>query len=777
MALQSLNRIAEILGGRVSGNEVIAPGPGHSAADASMSIKVDAAAPDGFVVHSFAGDDDIACKDYVRKKLGIERERPRKANGGAKPFSPTVARYTYRAADGTPYLQVQRTAAKDFYQHHWDGEKWLKGAPDGPKIPYCLPELLAAPSTAPIYICEGEKDCDNLAKLGFVATCNSEGADTGTGKKWTPDLNQYFKDRAVYVLADNDDKGRKHAQHVARNLDSVAASVRVVELPDLPAKGDVSDWLKSDTAGVKLAQLCQAAPLWAEAHRPIEAETDTDAEIARLAALTPVQYERERKAAAERLDIRAAILDKLVQAERPESDSKQGSAISFPEPELWPERIEGAHLLDSIADAIRRHVVMSNHARDTAALWAVHPYLLDCFLVSPRLAITSPTKQCGKTTLLDVLARLVLKPLPSANVSTSVVFRVVQGHRPTLLIDEADTFIRENDELRGVLNSGHRQGGSVVRNVGDEHEPRAFSTYSACAIALIGRLPDTLHDRSLTIALKRRMPSETVAPFRSDRADYLDALAGQAARWAQDHAEQIRIADPDMPEGVFNREADNWRPLLAIADAAGGDWPKRARQAVRQAHADAEDDSRVAMLLGDIKAIFTDRNMDRLSSADVVIDLAAILGRPWADYKNGKPITQNQLARILKPLGIAPDNVRIGDKVPKGYQLAQFADAFARYLAPEGGIEPLQRYKCDEQRTYGTFQSATRPNDVAVQKCEKSNNDGLCSGVAVQKGGEGRVCDQCGESERPDDPIQECWVAGEQHWLHRGCQRDWMGTA
>jgi hypothetical protein len=262
MALPSLNRIAEILGGRVSGNEVIAPGPGHSAADASMSIKVDAAAPDGFVVHSFAGDDDIACKDYVRKKLGIERERPRKANGDAKPFSPTVARYTYRAANGTPYLQVQRTAAKDFYQHHWDGEKWLKGAPDGQKIPYCLPELLAGPSTAPVYICEGEKDCDNLAKLGFVATCNSEGADTGTGKKWTPDLNQYFKDRTVYVLADNDDKGHKHAQHVARNLDSVAASVRVVELPDLPPKGDVSDWLKRDTAGVKLTQLCQAAPLW-----------------------------------------------------------------------------------------------------------------------------------------------------------------------------------------------------------------------------------------------------------------------------------------------------------------------------------------------------------------------------------------------------------------------------------------------------------------------------------------------------------------------------------
>src|SRR5262249_10321649 len=229
---------------------------------------------------------------------------PQKANGGAKPFSPTVARYTYRATDGAPYLQVHRTAAKGFSQYRWDGEKWIPGAPKGPKIPYRLPELLAAPGI-PVYVVEGEKDAHNLAKSGFVASCNSGGADTGSGGKWTSELNQYFRDRTVYVIPDNDDAGRKHAQHVARNLDTVAASVRIVELPDLLPKGDVSDWLKRDTAGVKLNQICQAAPLWeAEAHRPIEKETDADAEIARLAALTPVQYERERKAAAERLDIR-----------------------------------------------------------------------------------------------------------------------------------------------------------------------------------------------------------------------------------------------------------------------------------------------------------------------------------------------------------------------------------------------------------------------------------------------------------------------------------------
>ena len=158
-----------------------------------------------------------------------------------------------------------------------------------------------------------------------------------------------------------------------------------------------------------------------------------------------------------------------------------------------------------------------------------------------------------------------------------------QGYRPTLLVDEADTFLSEADELRGVLNSGHRKGGQVVRTVGDNHEPRAFSTFAAVTIAIIGNLPDTLADRSVTVDLKRRMPSEKVASFRFDRVGHLDVLARQAARWAQDHAGTISAADPEMP-GIHNREADNWAPLLAIADAAGGAWPERSRAAAAAGH-------------------------------------------------------------------------------------------------------------------------------------------------------------------------------------------------
>jgi len=150
-----------------------------------------------------------------------------------------------------------------------------------------LPQLIAAAAATPIYIVEGEKDCDNLAKVGFVATCNSEGADGGSGKKWTSDLNQHFKDRHVYIIPDNDAQGHKHAEHVARNLKPIAKSVRIVELPSLPPKGDVSNWLESDSAGVKLAKLAAAAPLWepTPASEPPEAEAEDEAKP--VSALLP----------------------------------------------------------------------------------------------------------------------------------------------------------------------------------------------------------------------------------------------------------------------------------------------------------------------------------------------------------------------------------------------------------------------------------------------------------------------------------------------------------
>jgi hypothetical protein len=277
-SLPSIGRIAELLGGEVSGGQVRAPGPGHNPEDRSLSVKPDANADGGFVSHSFAGDDPIQCRDYVREKLGLPKFEPKKKpKPTAKPWSPIVARYVYRLHDGTPFLQVCRTAAKTFFQNRWNGTMWVSGKPDGKKVPYKLPELLKAPITTPIHITEGEKDADNLAKLGFIATTNSEGA-----AEWTDDLNEYFRDRIVYIHEDNDEKGRKRCQRIARALDPITKSVRIVRLPGLPLKGDVSDWLVNDPSGARLTKQCESTPVWEPSTAPPAEEEEEDKDGAEL---------------------------------------------------------------------------------------------------------------------------------------------------------------------------------------------------------------------------------------------------------------------------------------------------------------------------------------------------------------------------------------------------------------------------------------------------------------------------------------------------------------
>jgi Protein of unknown function (DUF3631) len=317
-------------------------------------------------------------------------------------------------------------------------------------------------------------------------------------------------------------------------------------------------------------------------------------------------------------------------------------------------------------------------------LWVVHAYLIDRSMISPRLAIRSAVKGSGKTTCLDVLARLVPRPLSAANVSPAAIFRVIAAHAPTMLIDEADTLFGEygDENLRGVLNAGHRQGGTVLRVVGEELEPRAFSCYAATVIALIGQLPGTLADRSIDIVLARRRPSESITAFRLDRTEHLDALARQIARWAKDNRERLGHDDPLLPAGLYNRAADNWRPLLAIAEAVGAEWPEKARSAAAALAGSADDEaSWTELLLSDIRDTFAALNDDEIKSATLIEKLCEIVPRPWAEYgKSGKPITPNKLARLLKPLGVCPH--LLGEYRLAGYRLAQFADAFERYLTP-----------------------------------------------------------------------------------------------
>jgi putative DNA primase/helicase len=347
---------------------------------------------------------------------------------------------------------------------------------------------------------------------------------------------------------------------------------------------DKPDYLTDAQLAEAKARIAAQKATPAQKPRPngqAQGEAGLDLEIARLARLAKLEYERERKDAAKKLDIRAAILDKLVASARPPDESKvgQGRKLELPEPQLWPTLVNGAALIGELTAAIRKYVVLSEQDALAVALWVLHTYCFETFACTPRLAITAPEKQCGKTTLLDVIGRLVPRPLSTANISVAATFRTIETARPILLIDEADTFLGENEELRGILNSGHRSGGQVIRTVGDDFEAHAFSTHCPVAIAQIGKLPDTLADRSVHISMNRRAPGEAVSRFRHGRTPELIEAARKAARWTADNAEAIRKCDPAIPDAIFNRDADNWAPLLAIAEVIGAGIAEQARQA------------------------------------------------------------------------------------------------------------------------------------------------------------------------------------------------------
>jgi hypothetical protein len=463
------------------------------------------------------------------------------------------------------------------------------------------------------------------------------------------------------------------------------------------------------------------------------------AEIIRLAELPPLRYDKQRKAAAKRLGVRSGVLDRLVQTERKRASAGGGSLghdVVLPEPQPCEHPVDGAALLDEIVYAIQRYVVLPDHAARACACWMLHTFLTEQFLFSPRLSISSPTKGCGKTTLLDVVSRLVLRPLMASNVTPAAVFRVIEKYKPCLLIDEADTFLGVDNELRGVLNSGHRKGGAVLRVTGDDLEPRQFATFGPCAIALIGTLPSTLADRSIPIELNRRRPNERVESYRPDRAGHLDQLARQAARWARDNAIAVGAADPEMPQEVTNRARDNWGVPKAIASVVGGKWPGYIDEAAKAAQARVGDEtSKLEQLLGDIRAVGFRGNESEVGSADLVQRLIELEGRPWAEQgRSRKPLTQNALARLLKPLGIGPENVGPENGRTRGYKRKQFEDAFERYL-PAATSEVHRCTESDEIRTSSISEPHSQTEGCALGKCEKSNNGGLLGGCAVAGGG------------------------------------------
>jgi hypothetical protein len=286
----------------------------------------------------------------------------------------------------------------------------------------------------------------------------------------------------------------------------------------------------------------------------------------------------------------------------------------------------------------------------------------------------------------------------------------------------------------------------VARCVGDDHEVRLYSLWCARMLAMIGRPPATILDRAIVIELRRRTSDEPIARLRQDRiAEELRPLREQWRRWADDHAAAIRAADPDVPAGLHDRAADCWRPLLAIADLAGGEWPARARAAAVSLSGEQTDEAIGTELLADIRTIYDDRDSERMSSTDLAAALVAMADRPWSEWSRGRALTAARLARLMRPYGIVPVLYRDGARVVRGYPRTMLIDAWSRYLPALGDPD---RYTATSPVSTGL----DRPNLDLLHEGDVADRDraiapmsmGRCSGVAVSDGRSGHVAGEGG---------------------------------
>ncbi|MBX6747556.1 MAG: DUF3631 domain-containing protein, partial [Acetobacteraceae bacterium] len=325
------------------------------------------------------------------------------------------------------------------------------------------------------------------------------------------------------------------------------------------------------------------------------------------------------------------------------------------------------------------------------------------------------------------------------------VFRTVEALRPlTLLVDEADSFLGDNEELRGILNSGFEKSGEVVRVVEmkEEWRPIRFATFCPVALAGIGALPGTLEDRAVPVALQRKAAAETVMKLRTPGARAaLHDLARKLARWAADRRRYLPT-DPAVPDAMGDREGDIAVPLLAVADDAGGEWPGRARRAllniygVRAAKEGTMEAG--ALLLADIKALFNGTSATQLPSARIVEHLGTLEERPWPEWRHGRPMTAPQLARALAPFGIRPGTIRTGRTTAKGYYKESFAEAWTRYLpqensspAREGGSEPSHRHTLGNSRLSAEIPAVTPDGVLRIENRAKAAENLGCDGVTA----------------------------------------------
>jgi hypothetical protein len=373
-----------------------------------------------------------------------------------------------------------------------------------------------------------------------------------------------------------------------------------------------------------------------------------------------------------------------------------------------PTTAAGAAILDDVAAVLDRYLVMpSPEARDAVVLWIVATHGQAAWEHASRLVVSSPQKRCGKTRLLEVLVRLAHNPLPTSNISAAALVRsILADDSTTLILDEADAIFKRRggersekaEDLRGIINTGHTRGFHYRRYNASTGKVEDHPTFCMAALGGIGGdLPDTILDRAVHITMRRRAPSERVQDYRQREVKpVLSSLHGRIRVWVRGQLPELAAARPSLP--VEDRAADVWEPLVAVADAAGGTWPARARRAcLTLCGADANPDEAGLgeRLLADLKEVWPSTPLglpeEHATTAALIASLTSLEEAPWGDLR-GKPLDARFLARLLRPYGVKPTSLRPrgSEGTVKGYKLADLEDPWGRYLPTPSGPTPEQ---------------------------------------------------------------------------------------
>ena len=565
----------------------------------------------------------------------------------------------------------------------WSGTKdaWAWQYPSMPYPLYRLPDLLGRPEAA-VIISEGEKATDAAARqfVDAVAITSASGSGSALCSDWS-----HLKGRTVIIAPDKDASGKNYALSVAGvALAHGASVVKVIDVWQLPG-WSTGDDLADHEVGVEfLGTAVEVFDLFEQ--------SELEPHIVRAAAgLGRGDFDRCKKSLADPLGIGVRTFEGLVKEARPKesekSDTETGGGL-FEDGALepWDEPVAGEDLFVEITALVTRHVILTDSQAVAVACWIIFSYGFETMRICPQILITSPSKRCGKSTLLELFMCLVRRPLPAANISPAAIFRSIEAWKPTLLIDEADTFLnsKSNEEITGILNSGHNRSLAYVvrtQEVDGQHMPVRFTTFCPKVIAMIKAPADTIIDRSIVITLARKLSTQRIDSLAIDAVDQMKDTRRRLLRWVADSIDAVHYDVETVPTMANDRARQNWAVLAAFAKTLG----PIAHAALINAAEDLADTSTIEEnietdLLTDIRELVREEKKNYIQSAVLVKGLLKMKERPWGEVNRGKEMTESKLARMLKPFKITPEKFRDGVVTHRGYGIAALNSVFDRYL-------------------------------------------------------------------------------------------------